>query len=149
MLSMAIGVHHVWRHCCCTNTDDDKAVCDSPWVYPFDSSYHNAPPPFFRVNISAFALIMGDLMLLACFLMLPLAALLWENLSFTIAIGTLCFSSADVHMHTLFTGVFDVLLSLGVLTLLIFWDVWCSPAMTEPEEGYARGVGKRKSGCDG
>jgi len=91
-------------------------------------------------------------MLLACFLMLPLAALLWENLSFTIAISTLCFSSAagaDVHMHTLFTGVLDVLLSLGVLTLLIFWDVWCSPAMTEPEEGHACGVGKRKSGCDG
>jgi len=53
-------------------------------------------------------------MLPLCFLMLPLATLLWEILSFTIAVNTLCFSSvagADVHMCALFMGVLTLLIS--------------------------------------
>jgi len=86
----------------------------------------------------------GSLTLLACFLALPLASLLWAILSFTIAIGALCFSGAtgaDVHIRPLFAGVLGVLLSLAVLTLLVFWDAWRSPPTTEPEEDFARGVG--------
>jgi len=41
-------------------------------------------------------------------------------------------------MRPLFAGVLGVLLSLAVLTLLVFWDAWRSPPMTEPEEDYAR-----------
>jgi len=52
-------------------------------------------------------------------------------------------------MRALFAGVLGVLLSLAVLTLLVFWDAWRSPPTTEPEEDYARGVGARKSGREG
>ena len=38
----------------------------------------------------------------------------------------------------MFAGVLGVLLSLAVLTLLVFWDAWRSPPTTEPEEDYAR-----------
>ena len=46
-------------------------------------------------------------------------------------------------MRALFAGMLGVLLSLVVLTLLVFWDAWRSPPTTEPED-YARGVGMRK-----
>ena len=47
-------------------------------------------------------------------------------------------------MRALFAGVLGVLLSLAVLTLLVFWDAWRTPPTTEPEEDYARGVGARR-----
>jgi hypothetical protein len=47
-------------------------------------------------------------------------------------------------MRALFAGVLGVLLSLAVLTLLVFWDAWRSPPTIEPEEDYARGVGARR-----
>jgi hypothetical protein len=50
---------------------------------------------------------------------------------------------ADVHIRALFAGVFGVLLSFAVLTLLVFWDARRSPPTTEPED-YARRVGARK-----
>lgn len=89
----------------------------------------------------------GSLTPLACFLALPLASLLWAILSFTIAIGALCFSSAagaNVHMRALFAGVLGVLLVLALLTLLVFWDAWRSPPTMEPEEDFARGVSLRR-----
>lgn len=54
-----------------------------------------------------------------------------------------------MHMRALFAGVLGVLLSLAVLTLLVFWDAWRSPPTTEPEEDHARGVGAEKSGREG
>ena len=89
----------------------------------------------------------GSLTLLACFLALPLASLLWAILSFTIAIVALCFSSAagaNVHTRALFAGVLGVLLVLALLTLLVFWDAWRSPPTTEPEEDFASGVGSKR-----
>ena len=47
-------------------------------------------------------------------------------------------------MRALFAGVLGVLVSLAVLTLLVFWDAWRPPPTTEPEEDYARGVGARR-----
>lgn len=147
MLSMVIGVHHVWRHRRRADADDNEAVRDS------------STPSLLRhiimlrlVSQSQYLHVSaqgqrGSLTLLSCFLALPLAALLWAILSFTIAVGALCFSSAasaDVHMRALFAGVLGVLLSLALLTLLVFWDAWRSPPTTEPEEDYARGVGTRK-----
>jgi len=149
MLSMVIGVHHVWRHRRRADADDDEAVRDAPRVYPFESSTPFFQSQYLRVRSHGER---GDLTLLACFLALPLAALLWAILSFTVAVGALCFSSAagaDVHMRALFAGVLGVLLSLGVLTLLVFWDAWRSPPTTEPEVDHARGVGARKSEREG
>jgi hypothetical protein len=87
----------------------------------------------------------GSLTLLACLLALPLAALLWAILSFTVAIATFCFvgaaDSANVHTRALLATVLGVLLALAVLTLLVFWDAWREQPTSEPEEDYARGVG--------
>jgi hypothetical protein len=84
---------------------------------------------------------------LSCFLALPLAALLWAVLSFTIAIGAFCFTSAvgaNVHTRALLAGVLGVLLTFAVLTLLVFWDAWRSPPPSEPEEDFARvGAGRK------
>jgi hypothetical protein len=147
MLSMVIGVHHVWRHRRRADADDNEAVCGSSTL---SSLRHIVTLRLFSqsqyLHVSAQGQ-WGSLTLLSCFLALPLAALLWAILSFTIAVGALCFSSAasaDVHMRALFAGVLGVLLSLALLTLLVFWDAWRSPPTTEPEEDYARGVGTRK-----
>jgi hypothetical protein len=85
------------------------------------------------------------LTLLACLLALPLAALLWAILSFTVAIAMFCFvgsaGSTNVHTRALLGTVLGVLLALAVLTLLVFWDAWREQPTSEPEEDYARGVG--------
>jgi cadmium resistance protein CadD (predicted permease) len=153
MLSMVIGVHHVWRHRRRADADDDEAVrAPSQLILSSAHKYFASPifqSQYLRVRSHGER---GDLTLLACFLALPLAALLWAILSFTVAISALCFSSAagaDVHMRALFAGVLGVLLSLAVLTLLVFWDAWRSPPTTEPEEDYARGVGAKKPGRKG
>lgn len=126
---MVIGVHHVWRHRRRADADDDEASL------------------YLRVCTRGQQPERGNLTPLACFLALPLASLLWAILSFTIAIGALCFSSAagaDVHMRALFAGVLGVLLVLALLTLLVFWDAWRSPPTMEPEEDFARGVSLRR-----
>jgi hypothetical protein len=150
MLSIVIGVHHVWRHRRRADADEEEAHSSSI-----------TPPPSLELISPSFSSSLlqsrylhvcsggqqGSLTLLACFLALPLASLLWAILSFTIAIGALCFSStagADVHMRALFAGILGVLLSLVVLTLLVFWDAWRSPPTIEPEEDHARGVGARR-----
>jgi hypothetical protein len=148
---MVIGVHHVWRHRRRADADDDEAVRTSP---PPPLQYIPIIPPicllqsrYLRVCTRGQRPEHGSLTLLACFLALPLASLLWAILSFTIAIGALCFSSAagaDVHMRALFAGVLGVLLVLALLTLLVFWDAWRSPPTMEPEEDFARGVSLRR-----
>ena len=90
----------------------------------------------------------GSLTLLACLLALPLAALLWAVLSFTVAVATFCFVSAagsgNVHTRALLGTVLGVLLALAILTLLVFWDAWREQPTSEPEEDHARGVGAGK-----
>lgn len=123
MLSIVIGVHHVWRHRRRADADDEDA-----------SQYLRLRPHGHR----------GSLTLLACLLALPLAALLWAILSFTVAIATFCFvgaAGANVHTRTLLGTVLGVLLALAALTLLVFWDAWREQPTSEPEEDYARGVG--------
>jgi hypothetical protein len=157
MLSMVIGVHHVWRHRRRADADDDEAVRTRTSTLP-------SPPPLQHIPIILLISLLqdrylrvctrgqqqperGSLTLLACFLALPLASLLWAILSFTIAIGALCFSSAagaSVHMRALFPGVLGVLFVLALLTLLVFWDAWRSPPTMEPEEDFARGVSLRR-----
>ncbi|KAI0301621.1 hypothetical protein B0F90DRAFT_322641 [Multifurca ochricompacta] len=122
MLSIVIGVHHVWRHRRRAEADDNEA---SQYLRLRSHRLH------------------GSLTLLACFLALPLAALLWAILSFTVAVAAFCFVSTvgtDVQMRGLFAGVLGVLLALAVLTLLVFWDAWRTPPTSEPEEDFARGV---------
>ncbi|KAH9060600.1 hypothetical protein EDB87DRAFT_595306 [Lactarius vividus] len=121
ILSIVIGVHHVWRHRRRVDVDDEDA-----------SRYLRLRPHGHR----------GSLTLLACLLALPLAALLWAILSFTVAVATFCFvGSANVHTRTLLGTVLGVLLVLAVLTLLVFWDAWREQPTREPEEDHARGVG--------
>ncbi|KAI9465737.1 hypothetical protein BJY52DRAFT_1183320 [Lactarius psammicola] len=120
MLSIVIGVHHVWRHRRRADADDEDA---SRYLRLRPSGHH------------------GSLTLLACLLALPLAALLWAILSFTVAVATFCFVSTNVHTRPLLGTVLGVLLALAVLTLLVFWDAWREQPTSEPEEDYARGVG--------
>jgi len=141
MLSIVIGVHHVWRHRRHADAEDEDAVRrafspDTPtFTFPSQSRYLRLRPHGHR----------GSLTLLACLLALPLAALLWAILSFTVAIATFCFvgaaGSANVHTRALLGTVLGVLLALAILTLLVFWDAWREQPTSEPEEDFARGVG--------
>lgn len=145
---MVIGVHHVWRHRRRADADDDEAVRTRTSTVTPSTPISLLQGRYLRVCTRGQQQAeRGSLTLLACFLALPLASLLWAILSFTIAIGALCFSSAagaDVHMRALFAGVLGVLLVLALLTLLVFWDAWRSPPTMEPEEDFARGVSLRR-----
>ena len=146
MLSIVIGVHHVWRHRRRADADDKDAVRHVPSPLPSpipnliseQSKYLRLRPHARHHHRSP-----GSLTPLACLLALPLAALLWAILSFTIAIATFCFvgANADVHARALLGTVLGVLVALAALTLLVFWDAWRERPTSEPEEDYARGVG--------
>ena len=143
MLSIVIGVHHVWRHRRRADADDEDAV-RRHFIASF-STHHILQSRYLRLRSHGHG---GSLTLLACLLALPLAALLWAILSFTVAIATFCFvgsaGSANVHTRALLGTVLGVLLALAVLTLLVFWDAWREQPTSEPEEDYARGVGAQK-----
>lgn len=141
MLSIVIGVHHVWRHRRRADADDEDAVRHlTTSLLPLPDLFQNQ---YLRLRRHGHR---GSLTLLACLLALPLAALLWAILSFTVAISTFCFvgaagGGANVHTRTLLGTVLGVLLALAVLTLLVFWDAWREQPTSEPEEDHARGVG--------
>ena len=143
MLSIVIGVHHVWRHRRRADADDEDAV--RRHLIASFSTHHILQSRYLRLRSHGHG---GSLTLLACLLALPLAALLWVILSFTVAIATFCFvgsaGSANVHTRALLGTVLGVLLALAVLTLLVFWDAWREQPTSEPEEDYARGVGAQK-----
>ncbi len=143
MLSIVIGVHHVWRHRRRADADEEDAV-RHPVLSPL---YSLSPLPNLLSFIQNRYLHLrphrhpGSLTLLACLLALPLAALLWAILSFTVAVATFCFVGANVHTRPLLGTVLGVLLALALLTLLVFWDAWREQPTSEPEEDHARGVG--------
>jgi hypothetical protein len=135
----------------CTTSGDTADVptptTKMPYVHPLTSPLFPFPQTFCLFQSKYLRLRphghRGSLTLLSCLLALPLAALLWAILSFTIAVATFCFvgANANVHTRTLLGTVLGVLLALAVLTLLVFWDAWREQPTSEPEEDHARGVG--------
>ncbi|KAH7923628.1 hypothetical protein BV22DRAFT_1036108 [Leucogyrophana mollusca] len=116
MMSIAVGVHHVWRH----RSKVDAEYKDA------DSYLHHVQKLGEQI----------DLTVTACFLSLPIVALLWSVLSFTIAIAAFCIQDTDVHGEILLIVVLSILGFCAFVTLLFFWHIWKSPRLNEIEEDF-------------
>lgn len=65
----------------------------------------------------------GSVTVLACFLALPIASLLWSFYAFTAALTAFCVQRIDVNMPVLTFMLFVSCLS-GLTTVSFFWNIW-------------------------
>ena len=76
----------------------------------------------------------SDIAVMACFLCIPLVALLYAVLSFAVALGAFSIQSSDTHGRVLLCVVLGILGTAGIGTLLFFWHVWRGPRAEEVSE---------------
>ena len=78
----------------------------------------------------------SDIAVTACFLSIPLVALLYAVLSFSVALGAFCIQSSgrDVHGEVLLSIVLGILGVAGMGTFLFFWHAWRGPRTEEVSE---------------
>jgi hypothetical protein len=61
---------------------------------------------------------------IACCLVLPIASLMWCMLTFTVALGAICFQNTESFgEHVLFAAILSVLGSCACGTSLYFWSM--------------------------
>ena len=77
-----------------------------------------------------------DLAITAIFLAIPLVALFYAVLAFSVALGAFSIqgTSSDVHARVLLCVVLGILGTSGVATVLFFWNVWRGPRTAEISE---------------
>lgn len=76
----------------------------------------------------------ADLVVAACFLSIPVVALLYAVLWFAVALGAFCVQSTDVHGRLLLIIVLAITCSVGLSTLVFFWHVWRGSPTAEVSE---------------
>ena len=69
----------------------------------------------------------SDLAVTAIFLSVPLVALLYAVLSFSVALGAYCIQNSEIHGKLLLVVLFGLAGLTGVVTLVFFWHVWRGP----------------------
>ncbi|THH31089.1 hypothetical protein EUX98_g3104 [Antrodiella citrinella] len=82
----------------------------------------------------------GSVTVLACFLALPIASLLWSFYAFTAALTAFCVQSVDVN-HPVLTFMLFVSCLSGLTTVSFFWNIWVGwkfSKMVEYSEGDKR-----------
>ncbi|TCD65964.1 hypothetical protein EIP91_001956 [Steccherinum ochraceum] len=113
LTSVLTGVHHVWQHRTKVNANFEEANAYLSHIQPLDDGGDS------------------DLAITACFLSIPLVALLYAVLSFSVAIAAYCIQNNDVHGKILLVVVLGILGIAGLVTLLFFWHVWRGPRDVE------------------
>jgi hypothetical protein len=134
MMSITIGVHHVWRHRGKVDALYQDAVSIAPnrkspmesLTSPQDSYLHHVR----RLGEHL------DLTITACFLSLPVVSLLWSVLSFTIAVAAFCIQGTNMTGEILLVTLLSLLGFFASVTLLFFWHIWRSPRRNEIEEDF-------------
>ncbi|KII94570.1 hypothetical protein PLICRDRAFT_33372 [Plicaturopsis crispa FD-325 SS-3] len=121
VMSIVAGVHHVWQHRGKTDVEFKDA---HKYLHHVD-----------RLGPEL------DLTVTACFLSLPLVALLWSILFFTVAVGAFSFStspsSSDTAKRVFLTVVLTISMMLAMGMLLFFWSIWRKPRTNEIEEDWS------------
>ncbi|OAX37450.1 hypothetical protein K503DRAFT_866861 [Rhizopogon vinicolor AM-OR11-026] len=116
MMSIIVGVHHVWRH-----------------RGKVDALYQDADSYLYHVRRLGEHV---DLTITACFLSLPVVSLLWSVLCFTIAIASFCVQGTNMTGEILLVTLLGLLGFFASVTLLFFWHIWRSPRRNEIEEDF-------------
>jgi hypothetical protein len=74
-----------------------------------------------------------DLTITSCFLSLPIVALLWSILSFTVAVAAFCVQNSDLRGEVLLAVILGVMGLCGCCILFFFWHIWQDPPHYERE----------------
>ncbi|KIM75256.1 hypothetical protein PILCRDRAFT_684143 [Piloderma croceum F 1598] len=114
MTSIVVGVHHVWQHRQKGSAEPEEAAKYLNHVKKFGEEL--------------------DLTVTACFLSLPIVALLWSILSFTLAIGAFCIQDSDLRGEVLLAAIFGVMCICGCSIVLFFWHIWKASRHDEVED---------------
>ncbi|KAI0941081.1 hypothetical protein AcV7_002728 [Taiwanofungus camphoratus] len=109
--SVVSGVHHVWQHRTKVDASPEEAQ-----EYMSDEESTGKDE---------------HLEVMACFLSIPVAALLWSILSFTIALGAFCIQNTVVQGKVLLAVALGIVGLLSLATLLFFWHIWRGPRRVE------------------
>jgi hypothetical protein len=130
------GVHHVWQHRQKGSAEPEEAV--STWeciiisgIVQGTNSIHMQAKYLNHVKKFGEEL---DLTVTACFLSLPVVALLWSILSFTLAIGAFCVQDSDLRGEVLLAAIFGIMGICGCSIVFFFWHIWKAPRHDEVEE---------------
>ncbi|KAI0920763.1 hypothetical protein AcW1_005058 [Taiwanofungus camphoratus] len=107
VLGVATGVHHVWQHRAKVNADIDEAVKYVNHARDWDKAGNESSE-------------VSDLLWVSSFLAVPIAALFWAVLSFTIALGAYCVQSVSMTGTILLAVVLGIC-ALVSLAMLVFF----------------------------
>jgi hypothetical protein len=75
-----------------------------------------------------------DLTITSCFLSLPIVALLWSILSFTLAVGAFCVQDSGLRGEVLLVVILGVMCLCGCSIVFFFWHIWKAPRHDEVED---------------
>lgn len=137
MISIAGGMHHIWNHRIKLDVEVAEAVCIPMQV---DARLLTDPPQTQYMNHGIMFGDRGSVTILACFLALPIASLLWSFYAFTAALTAFCVQSSDVN-HPVLTFMLFVSCLSGLTTVSFFWNIWVGwkfSKTAEYEEGEKR-----------
>lgn len=142
-MSLATGVHHVWQHRGKIEADALEAV---EATHPFDSHFF-LPCPLLILQAKYLshtkrspAIQLGDvssehdLTLIALFLCIPLASLMWAILAFAIAASAFCLQNSTGLTRIFLGAVIAVMVIASAGTVAFFWNIWVKPPTKELDE---------------
>ncbi|TCD68621.1 hypothetical protein EIP91_010276 [Steccherinum ochraceum] len=120
MISIAGGMHHIWHHRIRLDVEVSQAT-----IY---------------LNRGIALGKRGSVTILACFLALPIASLLWSFYAFVGALTAFCVQRVDVNRPVL-TFMLCISCLSGITTVSFFWNIWVGWQLSQMME-YADRAGK-------
>jgi len=114
VMSVVSGVHHIWQHRTKVDVSAEEANNYLMHAHPLGEKM--------------------DLAVTACFLAIPVAALLWSIVAFAVALGAFCIQNTDIQGEILLSVALGLLIMLSIATLLFFWHIWRGPRREEIDE---------------
>ncbi|CAL1699885.1 unnamed protein product [Somion occarium] len=104
MISIVAGVHAVWNHRSKAEASQEEAAQYMEYTEGLGDQLGHT--------------------LLACFLCLPIASLLWSVLTFTFAVAMYCITASDIRERIVLYFLLGVSGFLGLTTTSFFWFIW-------------------------
>ncbi|PCH40717.1 hypothetical protein WOLCODRAFT_162479 [Wolfiporia cocos MD-104 SS10] len=111
VMSVAIGVHHIWQHRTKVDASPEEAKHYLTHAHPLGEQ--------------------SNLAVIACFLALPVASLLWSIIAFAVALGSFSIHNTDARGEVLLAVALAILGTVCIATLLFFWHIWQGPLREE------------------
>ncbi|OBZ70137.1 hypothetical protein A0H81_09815 [Grifola frondosa] len=111
VLSVASGVHHIWQHRPKRNVDVIDAI-----------KYMNHTRTWASEETQTE--VDGDLIVLSCFLAIPIVSLFWSLIAFLVALLALCMQSTEPWAKPVLGSIFGAVIVSSLSTMLFFGLIW-------------------------